>query len=97
MRSATNLVEARAVLRGVLMRLLKVPLRLRPGQAVVEVFGGTLSSRLPRLSVVALYRTALLPGTDGEVVAQEGIARLKVALPALADRCRWTERRQQHE
>jgi len=35
--------------------------------------------------VVALFRTALRSGAAGEVVAQEGIARLKVALPALAD------------
>jgi hypothetical protein len=49
--------------------------------------------RLPGPVVVALYRTALPPGTDGEVVAQEGIARLKVALPALADRCRSRQRR----
>lgn len=47
---------------------------------------GRSLSRLPSLLVVALFRTAFPPGTAGEVVAQEGIAPLKVALPALADR-----------
>lgn len=46
---------------------------------------GRSLSRLPSHVVVALYRTALPSGTDGEVVAREGIARLKVALPVLAD------------
>lgn len=43
---------------------------------------GRSLSRLPSPVAVALYRTALPPSTDGEVVAQEGTARLKVALPA---------------
>ena len=46
---------------------------------------GRSLSRLPGPVVVALFRTAFPPGTDGEVVAPEGIARLKVALPGLAD------------
>ena len=68
---------------GTYLRLL---LRLRPGQAVVEVLGGTLSIAAAQPLVVALFRTAFPSGTAGEVVAQEGIAPLKVALPALAVR-----------
>jgi hypothetical protein len=55
---------------------LRLLLRLQPGQAVVEVLGGTLLSRLPSLLVVALYRTAFSSGAAGEAVAQEGTARL---------------------
>ena len=65
---------------------LSLLLRLRPGQAVVEVLGGTLSIAAAQPLVVALFRTAFPSGTAGEVVAQEGIAPLKVALPALAVR-----------
>ena len=79
------------------MGYLRLLLRLRPGQAVVEVLGGTLSIAAAQPLVVALYRAALPSGTAGEVVAQEGIAQLKVALPALADRCRSRVRRQQNE
>jgi hypothetical protein len=45
---------------------------------------GRSSSRLPGPVVVALFRTAFPPSAAGEVVAPEGIARLKVALPGLA-------------
>ena len=61
---------------------LRLLLRLRPGQAVVEVLGGTLLPRLPSRLVVAHFRTAFPSGAAGEVVAQEGTARLQVALPA---------------
>jgi hypothetical protein len=37
--------------------------RLRPGQAVVEVSDGTLSMAAAQPLVVALYRTAFLSGT----------------------------------
>jgi hypothetical protein len=53
--------------------------------------------RLPGLLcvlVVALFRTAFSPSTAGEVVAHEGIARLEVALPGLADRPSLEARRQ---
>ena len=46
---------------------------------------GRSPSRLPSLWLSLLYRTALPSGTAGQVVAQEGIARLEVALPALAE------------
>lgn len=46
---------------------------------------GRSLSRLPNLRLWLFYRTAFPPDTAGEVVAQEGIARLKVALPVLAD------------
>jgi hypothetical protein len=65
---------------------LTLRVRLRPGQAVVEVLGGPLSIAAAQPVVVALFRIALPPSAAGEVVAQEGIARLKVALPVLADR-----------
>jgi hypothetical protein len=64
---------------------LRLLLRLRPGQAVVEVLGGTLSSRLPSLWLWLFFGLRSVEHR-GEVVAQEGIAPLKVALPALAVR-----------
>jgi hypothetical protein len=42
---------------------LTIFVRLRPGQAVVEVSDGTLSIAAAQPLVVALYRTAFLSGT----------------------------------
>jgi len=42
---------------------LRLLLRLRPGQAVIEVLGGTLSIAAAQPVVVALHRTALPPST----------------------------------
>lgn len=42
---------------------LRLLIRLRPGQAVVEVLGGTLSIAAAQPLVVALYRTAFPSST----------------------------------
>jgi len=53
----------------------------RSDGALVEVLGGTLCRGCPPASVALVWR-ALLPGTAGEAVAQEGFAQLEVALPS---------------
>ena len=53
----------------------------RSDGVLAEVLGGTLCRGCPPPSV-ALFWHALLPGTAGEAVAQEGFAQLEVALPS---------------
>lgn len=57
----------------------------RPGG--VEVLGGTLSiaAARPTIGGCGSLSDGVLTGHRGEVVAQEGTARLLVALPGLAD------------
>ena len=53
----------------------------RSDGVLAEVLGGTLCRGCPPLSVALIWH-ALLPGTAGEAVAQEGFAQLEVALPS---------------
>src|SRR4051794_8964146 len=69
--------------------------RLRPGQAVVEVLGGVALYRGCPVLAVALYRTAFPPGAAWWGVAQEGIALAQSSSARLADRCRLGVRRKQ--
>jgi hypothetical protein len=64
-----------------------IDLRPRPGQASVEAPGLSLSFRLPTL-VVWLSFGLRGPGVaPGRGEAQEGFARLEVALPSRLDNC----------
>jgi hypothetical protein len=60
-----------------------LPVRLGPGQARVEVSGGTLFSRLPAFWCGS-FTACGLAGHRWWGVAEEGSTRLDVALPALA-------------